>query len=110
MTGSLPQQFSELEQWSSWAFPTEGERYAKRAGSSMETLVEFYSALKPHMEAVIGYLSGFPWGTPLSAEDERLCHLGMSYVEAAVPIELGWKQSVAEDSFPVSRVELPARP
>lgn len=110
MTGNLPQKFSELDKWSSWAFATEGERYAKRAGSSMAELVEFYTALKPHMEGIIQYLSAFPWETQLSEEDERLCHLGMTYMEAAVPIELGWKQPKAQDSFPVSRLELPVRP
>lgn len=109
MAGNLPQKFRELEQWSSWAFATEGERYEKRAGSSMEALVEFYNALKPHMEDIIQYLSAFPWGTPLSDEDERLYHLGMSYMEAAVPIDLGWKQPTAQDSFPVSRLVLPVR-
>lgn len=109
MTGNLPQKFRELEEWSSWAFATEGERYAKRAGSSMEELTGFYSALKPHMEDVIQYLSAFPWGTPLGEEDERLFHLGMSYMEAAVPIELNWKGVVAEDSFPVARLTLPDR-
>lgn len=109
MTGSLPQKFRELEPWSSWALPTEGERYAKRAASSMETLVEFYSALKPHMEDVIQYLSAFPWGSPLGEEDERLFHMGLSYMEAAVPIDLGWKSSVAQDSFPVARLNLPDR-
>jgi hypothetical protein len=49
MAGNLPQTFEELEKWSSWALATEGERYAKRAASSMQTLVDFYSALKPHM-------------------------------------------------------------
>jgi hypothetical protein len=110
MTGSLPERFSDLEIWSSWAFATEGERYARRAASTMEELTAFYDALKPHMEDVIAYLSRFPWGTQLSEQDERLCHLGMTYMEAAVPIELKWKSPIAEDSFPVTRLEVPARP
>jgi hypothetical protein len=110
MSGSLPQQFRELEKWSSWALATEGERYARRAGSSMEALTEFYQGLKPHMEGIIQYLSAFPWGTPLGEEDERLLHMGMSYMEAAVPIELGWKSPVAQDSFSVERMALPVRP
>lgn len=109
MTGSLPQTFRELEEWSSWALATEGERYAKRASCSIEELTTFYAALKPHMEHVIQYLSEFPWGTPLGEEDERLFFLGMSYMEAAVPIDLGWKSSVAQDSFPVARLALPDR-
>lgn len=110
MNASLPQQFRELEEWSSWALATEGERYAKRAASSMETLHAFHDAMKPRMEEIIQYLSGFPWGTSLGEEDERLFHMGLSYMEAAVPIDLGWKTPVAQDSFPVERLTLPDRP
>lgn len=110
MTGTLPQQFSALEKWSSWALSTEGERYARRANSEMEALKEFYNAVKPHMEDIIQYMSEFPWGAPLDAENERLFWLGLSYMEVAVPIELGWKSPVAQDSFPVERLVLPERP
>lgn len=110
MTASLPQQFRELEEWSSWALATERERYDRRAASSMESLRAFYDAMKPRMEEIIQYLSAFPWGTPLGEEDERLFHMGMSYMEAAVPIDLGWKTVAAQDSFPVSRLTLPDRP
>ena len=109
MAGNLPEKFSELEQWSSWAFSTEGERYANRISVSMDELKAFHSALRPHMEDVIQYLKAFPWGAPLSAQDENLYHLGLSYMEAAVPIDLGWKQTIAEDSFPVDRLTLPVR-
>lgn len=110
MSGSLPQQFRELEKWSSWALATEGERYAKRASASMEALTEFHDAMKPQMEAVIRHLSAFPWGMPLGEEDERLYHMGLSYMEAAVPIDLGWRNPVAQDSFPVGRLNIPVRP
>ncbi|WP_066552909.1 hypothetical protein [Croceicoccus bisphenolivorans] len=107
MNASLPQKFRELEEFTAWALPTERERYDRRAGSTLEELNVFYSAMKPHMEEVIRYLEGFAWGTELSAEDQRLYHMGLSYMEAAVPIELKWKSAVAEDSFPVARLTLP---
>lgn len=109
MTQSLPEKFRELEQWSPWFLATERERYNKRAGSSMEELRAFAGALKPHMEDLIQYLSAFEWGTELSDQDRNLFHLGLSYMEAAVPIDLGWKKPAAEDSFPVDRVSLPQR-
>lgn len=109
MTQSLPEQFRDLEQWSSWFLATERERHNRRAQCSMDELRAFGAALKPRMEDLIQYLSGFEWGTPLSEEDQNLFHLGLSYMEAAVPLDLGWKGPVAEDSFPVDRVELPAR-
>lgn len=110
MSASLPQQFSELNKWSSWGDATEGERYARRANSNMESLTEFYSALKPHMEDVIQYLSNIPWGSPLSEEDRRLYLMALFYMEAAVPIDLGWNSPVARDSFPVERLNIPERP
>jgi hypothetical protein len=109
MTGSLPHKFRDLEQWSSWANATEGARYQKRIDTPIEALREFHAALVPHIEDVIVYLSDFPWGTPLNEEDERLYHLGLAYMEAAVPVELGWTSSTAQDSFPVSRLTLPGR-
>lgn len=109
MTQSLPEKFRELEQWSPWFLATERERYNKRAQSSMEELRAFEAALKPRMEDLIQYLTAFEWGVPLTDEDQNLFHLGLSYMEAAVPIDLGWKNPVAEDSYPVDRVELPER-
>ena len=109
MSASLPQQFRRLEEWSSWALPTQGERHARRVASGMETLRAFHDAMTPCMEEIIRYLEGFSWGEPLSEEDERLFHMGMAYMEAAVPIDLGWKTAAAQDSFPVERLTLPHR-
>ncbi len=109
MTFSLPQQFRELEQWSSWSRGTEWERHNKRVSVSMEELKTFVAALKPHMEDLIQYMAGFKWGTPLGAEDTNLFHLGLAYMEATVPVDLKWKTPVAEDSFPVARVAIPPR-
>lgn len=109
MTYSLPEKFSDLEQWSQWSLATERERYNRRAHSSLDELRAFGAALKPRMEDLIQYLSNFEWGTPLSDEDRNLYHLGLSYMEAAIPLDLGWKQPTAQDSFPVDRLELPER-
>jgi hypothetical protein len=109
MSGSLPAKFQHLEQWSAWANATEGERHKKRVETSMGDLKVFHSALKPHIEDMIVYLSDFPWGTRLDQKDEQLYFLGLAYMEAAVPIDLGWPNSAAQDSFPVSRVKMPAR-
>lgn len=109
MTASLPEEFRDLEPWSDWFLATERKRYDQRARSSMAQLRTFAEALKPRMEDLIQYLSHFEWGSPLSEADTNLYHLGLSYMEAAVPIDLGWKQPLAEDSFPVERVSLPIR-
>lgn len=110
MSNALPEKFAALAQWADWGKPTELERYQRRAASTMAELTSFYEALKPHMEDIIQHLSAFPWGSPISEADERLFHMAMTYMEAAVPIDLKWKSPVAQDSYPVSRLSMPVRP
>lgn len=109
MTKSLPKAFSELERWSFWSLATEKERYAQRSQSTIDELKAFCGALQPHMEDLIQYLSKFKWGTPLSDEDMNLYNLGLAYMEAVIPLDLGWKNVIAVDSFPVARMVLPHR-
>jgi hypothetical protein len=109
LTRSLPQKFRELERWSPWFLENEAERHAMRARSSLEEVAGFCADLRPHMEDVIQYLGKFKWGTALAPEDENLYRLGLSYMEATIPIDLEWKKTVAEDSFPVARLTLPER-
>lgn len=109
MTEKLPQRFRELEKWLDWSLATEGERYARRAGSSLNDLRAFSDAMTPHMHDIIGHLSGIPWGTPLGEADENLYRMGLSYMEATIPLDLGWKSTVAVDSFTVERLNLPER-
>lgn len=110
MTANLPEQFRGLEEWSSWALSSQKERHAKRVEAGMETLRAFHAAMTPYMEEIIRYLEGFPWGAPLLPADETLFHMGLSYMEAAVPIDLRWTSVTAQDSFPVERLTLPSKP
>lgn len=109
MTGKLPQRFRELETWLDWSLATEGQRYAKRAASSLDDLRAFSGAMTPYMHDIIGHLSKISWGAPLSEEDENLYRMGLSYMEATVPLDLQWKSPVAVDSFPVEQLNLPDR-
>lgn len=109
MTTQLPPAFADLEPWTAWSLATEGERYAKRAASTIDDLRAFSEALTPRMHDVIGHLTGFAWGTPLPPADERLYHMGLSYMEATIPLDLAWKSPVAEDSYPVTRLKLAPR-
>lgn len=109
MSEKLPQPFRELEKWLDWSLAEEGQRYAKRAGSTLDDLRAFSAAMTPFMHDIIGHLSGIPWGTALGEEDENLYRMGLSYMEVAVPLDLGWKSPVAVDSFEVERLNLPER-
>lgn len=107
--GKLPQQFIDLEAWLPWALATEAERNARRTRSSLADLSAFCDALKPRMHDLIQYMAKFEWGTALAEADENLYRLGLSYMEATIPLDLGWKSTVAEDSFPVERLNLDGR-
>lgn len=109
MTDKLPQRFRELEKWLDWSLATEGQRYAKRADSAIDDLRAFSDAMTPYMHDIIGHLSDIPWGTPLGESDENLYRMGLSYMEATIPLDLGWKSPVATDSFSVERLNLPER-
>src|SRR5262245_49681717 len=98
MARTFPEKFHDLEPWSSWVLATEAERHSRRAQSTMEELSAFCAALRPRMEDLIRYLGQFEWGTPLNAEDRNLYHLGLTYMEATIPLDLEWKRPLAEDS------------
>ncbi len=105
----LPARFKSLEPWLDWALPTEPERYAKRIGTPLTEVRAFYTALQPHMQNVIRYLSAFKWGEDLTAEDENLFRLGLAFMETSIPVDLGWKRSENEGAFPFSRCIVPHR-
>jgi len=109
MNGKLPEKFADLQEWLPWALATEAERYAMRAQSTMAGLETFCAALRPHMHDVIQYLTNFEWGSDLGEGNENLYRLGLSYMEATIPVDLGWKTPIAEDSFPVQRLNLDGR-
>lgn len=106
---TLPARFKELEPWLDWALPTETERYAKRIGTPLEGVKAFHSALHPHMEDAMRYLSSFEWGTKLDLPDENLFLLGLAFMEASVPVDLGWKQSENEGAYPYKLCTVPYR-
>lgn len=103
----LPAAFSDLEGWIDWSLPTQKQRYAKRAQSTLSDLRAFSSALTPRMHDLIQHLDSFAWGSTLNPTDERLYHLGLAYWEATIPLDLKWKSPIAQDSFPVERLTIP---
>ncbi|MSR13929.1 MAG: hypothetical protein EXR86_05055 [Gammaproteobacteria bacterium] len=56
----LPKAFHDLAPYLEWALPSERERRAKRATSTMTEISEFYDGMLLRMEAVLGYLAEFP--------------------------------------------------
>lgn len=105
----LPAGYGDLAHLLDWALETENERHAKRITSSIAETRVLYEALAPRMEGIITYLHGFDIATPLSPADRALFLLALSYMEVAQPIELKWKQTINEGSYPSTRLNRPHR-
>jgi hypothetical protein len=104
---TLPEGFADLEPLvMEWALPAERTRYSKRLATPLEKVRVFYDAIFPRMDDVMRHLAGYPASDPstLPAPVRRLYHLALSYFEASHPIELRWKASDLEASFPESRI------
>ena len=99
--GQLPGEFQDLEPFAVWAMPDEVARSRMRASSPMPEIQAFYDAMMPRMEAVIGFLNGFPLNE-LSAEAERLLHMVLSLAEIGPAVEFYGEPAVI-DGFPVER-------
>ena len=98
MTSQLPSEFSDLEVFSEWILATEGERYAKRLGSTMAEMQAFYDAAFPRLADIMAYAENVPVGEgPVSDEDRNLAHLAFSLVTVSFPVE-AWKQPNVPDS------------
>jgi hypothetical protein len=86
MMSVLPKQFAELETLSDWAGSSEEERVERRRTSNPEELKSFYDIMKPHLEAALKYLDGFPLDD-MPATEEKLLHLTLMMVEVAFAVE-----------------------
>ena len=96
MTGQLPSEFADLEEFADWALPTEPERYAKRLSSTMDELQAFYDAALPRLEDAAAYLEPFPLDT-LPDNERRLLQLCYSLINISFPVE-AWHQARVPDS------------
>lgn len=102
-TALLPAGFKDLEvQVAAWALADENGRFHKRLDSSMEQIRQFYDAIAPRMEAVMAHLRNCPV-TGLTAPDERLLRLALSYVEVSRVFEVWNQQDVRADFFDPQR-------
>jgi hypothetical protein len=91
----LPEAFADLETFSAWCLPTEAERYAKRLGSTMDELQDFYDAAFPRLEAAIAHLDALPLDE-LPDDATRLLWLCYSLINASFPVEV-WRQPRVPD-------------
>ncbi len=97
MSNQLPEAFADLEHFVSWGEPTEKLRMARRIGSTMVELTDYYSTMLPRMEAIAEYLDQWDL-TDLPDSVKPLLYMGLMYMEAAVCVELFKDPDVPEAS------------
>jgi hypothetical protein len=106
MTHRLPAQYSELEPFvTEWALETEADRLKKLVKTSIGHLRVFYDAIYPRSAEIRDYLSEKKLDA-LTAEERTLFLLLMTFVEVAHPIELNWKNTDIDDTFPLERMTI----
>ena len=100
---ALPDQFAALLPFANdWALTNEEDRFRKLMATSIDDLREFYDTMAPRAEEATDYLNGLDLQD--MPEDARtLFHLLITFVETAHPIELNWKTTDIEDTFPPER-------
>jgi hypothetical protein len=108
MTAMLPPEFADLEAYAAtWCLPTEAQRWAQRANSSMPELVAFYDAVFPRAEEAIEYCDKFPLDD-LPDEVRHLLQLVHSLIMAAMSVEVfGQVKTVDSADAVLNRVSEP---
>jgi hypothetical protein len=106
MTSSLlPEQFQDLAGYASiWALSTEAARHRRRCESRIEELADFYNAMLPRMDEVIGYLNQFPLGG-MPEDALRLYYVALSFMEVSLSVELTGEPDEAV-AFQPGRLEI----
>jgi len=92
----LPVEFADLMPFADWALPSERERYAKRLGSTMDELQEFYDASFSRIDAATEYLEQFSMDD-LPDDAKHLLWLYCALVTVSFPVE-AWRQPRVPDS------------
>jgi hypothetical protein len=104
-TAALPAEFSDLSRFAgAWALPNEEARHYKLLASTFDELREFYDAMLPRYEAIVGYLNRFPLEA-MPADAQRLFDLAMTFVETAHPVDLKWGRVEIRDPVPMEAMQ-----
>jgi hypothetical protein len=83
----FPAAFAALEQFADWALETADARQIRRRRANREELMDFYNAVAPHVEAILGLCDAYPLGK-LPAELVPLYNLALAIAEVAPHAEL----------------------
>ncbi len=83
----FPAAFNKLECFSAWVLEDEVARRNYCVASSMEEIQSFYDSMLSSMEDILDHLNQFPLND-LPAAEQNLMSLVMSFVEAAISVEM----------------------
>ena len=83
----LPAKFNKLKSYSDWILPDEQARRNKCDTSSMESIRAFYDSMLNSLEKILEHLNGYPLDN-MPAAEQNLFSLVLSYVEAAISVEM----------------------
>ena len=101
----LPAQFADLASLTErWGLSSQQERHQALIGATLDELRPFYEALTGRMDAIVKYLNAFELNA-MPQDAQNLFDLALTWAETAHPLDLGWKTTDIEDSFPASRIE-----
>lgn len=105
---TLPAQFAALAEWGpEWFHGYDRDRHVQRVSSDLETVRKFYEAVFPRMDEIIAYLNTIDTAQPdaLGEADRNLFNLALTCMEMSHPIDMGWKSTDIDDTFPWQRME-----
>lgn len=104
MTTPLPEPFADLGAFADWILPVERDRHRKRVTSDLAGVKRFYDATLPRVPAILDYLNARRW-EDMGPADRNLFVFACAFMEVTHPVELGWKTTDIEDTFPYQRLE-----
>ena len=105
---ALPEPFTHLEAWLSFALPSEDARMRRRLSACMDELLGLYKALVGEMPAIAAHLDQWPLAE-LPAEQKPLLYLALSFMESAMAVEAFHQPGPPHATTPESMVVFAGR-
>lgn len=92
----------------SWGLPTREARLEKRLESTLEELKDFYDAISPHLNDIIGFLNSWPLDK-IPEEHRGLADTALMMCEVDNPVNK-WRSPTLDDGVDPTRLEVKGNP
>ena len=101
----LPAEFIDLAPFADeWALGCERDRHHNLLRHSIVEARSFYDAMMRRMDDIVPFLNRYRLDE-MPEDVQNLMNLALAWAESAHPIDLNWRTTDIEDSFPVERME-----